>query len=372
MPRARIALALLAAIVGCSERPSPPPTPTTAPASRPVDPAEAIQRYEPRKGDEIIVAGRLFHTGTPVVTWLDDGGYDAYRVPRRFGPSAASDPRERFGVRYLDATNRASTRAATQPDFVAQNYALPSTRPLAPGEIDRVAAGHWPLDLLREKVDQLVLHYDAAGTSLACFRALHDDRFLSVHFLLDLDGTIYQTLDLQERAWHATISNDRSIGIEIANVGSYPLDAKQTPFETWYRKDAAGRTVIDVPPRAGGLASQRTRPTELRPARDEPIVGEIQGVAQKMYDLTPQQYDALAHLAAALHDIFPRLALDAPRDADGRVANHALPADEWGKFEGVLGHYHVQLDKSDPGPAFDWPRFLEAARSIDATTRPAR
>jgi N-acetyl-anhydromuramyl-L-alanine amidase AmpD len=37
--------------------------------------------------------------------------------------------------------------------------------------------------------------------------------------MLDLDGTIYQTLDLKERASHATIANSRSIGIEIANMG---------------------------------------------------------------------------------------------------------------------------------------------------------
>src|SRR5438045_2731546 len=34
----------------------------------------------PRRGDEIIVAGHLVHTGTPIVLWMDPGGYDAYRV----------------------------------------------------------------------------------------------------------------------------------------------------------------------------------------------------------------------------------------------------------------------------------------------------
>ena len=43
-----------------------------------------------RRGDEIIVAGQLFHTGTRVVTWMDPGGYDAYRVERRFSPWAES------------------------------------------------------------------------------------------------------------------------------------------------------------------------------------------------------------------------------------------------------------------------------------------
>ena len=39
--------------------------------------------------------------------------------------------------------------------------------------------------------------------------------------MLDLDGTIYQTLDLKEGAWHATDANGRSIGIEIANIGAF-------------------------------------------------------------------------------------------------------------------------------------------------------
>src|SRR5271156_7228514 len=40
----------------------------------------------PRTGDEIMVAGHYVHTGTPVVLWTDPGGYDAYRVERRFVP----------------------------------------------------------------------------------------------------------------------------------------------------------------------------------------------------------------------------------------------------------------------------------------------
>src|SRR5581483_12327960 len=58
---------LLAAGTGCRTFP-PPGTP------------------EPRKGDEIVVAGKFFHTGTRVVLWMDPGGYDAYRVERRFSP----------------------------------------------------------------------------------------------------------------------------------------------------------------------------------------------------------------------------------------------------------------------------------------------
>src|SRR5207247_8091020 len=38
----------------------------------------------PGRGDEIMVCGLLFHTGAPVILWTDPGGYDAYRVERRF------------------------------------------------------------------------------------------------------------------------------------------------------------------------------------------------------------------------------------------------------------------------------------------------
>ncbi len=40
----------------------------------------------PRQGTEIIVCGQPFDIGTPVVLWTDPGGYDAYRVERRFAP----------------------------------------------------------------------------------------------------------------------------------------------------------------------------------------------------------------------------------------------------------------------------------------------
>ena len=43
------------------------------------------------QGDEIVVAGKFVHTGTPVVLWMDAGGYDAYRVERRFSPFDESD-----------------------------------------------------------------------------------------------------------------------------------------------------------------------------------------------------------------------------------------------------------------------------------------
>jgi N-acetyl-anhydromuramyl-L-alanine amidase AmpD len=41
-----------------------------------------------------------------------------------------------------------------------------------------------------------------------------------------------------------------------------------------------------------------------------------------------------------------------------------LPAADFAAFQGVLGHYHVQANKNDPGPALDWDRFLTEARAV--------
>lgn len=220
--------------------------------------------------------------------------------------------------------------------------------------------GGWDLPLLQRTIDQFVLHYDVCGVSRQCFRVLHDMRGLSVHFMLDIDGTIYQTLDLKERAWHATISNDRSIGIEIANMGAYAADEKD-PFDRWYARDAAGRTVITVPQDLGD-GGIRTPGFVGFPARDEPVVGPIHGRTLTQYDLTPQQYDSLIKLTAALCTVFPRINPDAPRDAEGRVLTRQLSRPEWEAFAGILGHHHVQDNKVDPGPALQWDHVLSEVR----------
>ena len=98
--------------------------------------------------------------------------------------------------------------------------------------------------------------------------------------------------------------------------------------------------------------------------RHERLSGEIQGETFVQYDFTEEQYDSLAHLTATLARIFPRLTLDAPRSSDGGVRTDVLPGDEFERFRGILGHYHVSENKRDPGPAFDWERLLSAARSV--------
>jgi N-acetylmuramoyl-L-alanine amidase len=299
-----------------------------------------------RQGDEMVVCGQFVHTGAPVVTWLDPGGFDAYRVERRFASWPESDwDSSAKTVNELKTPNRFGLRKAG----------------LTADQIEQVRGGGWPLALLQQRVDQFVLHYDGCGTSRFCFNILHDHRDLSVHFLLDLDGTIYQTLDLKERAWHATTSNDRSIGIEIANVGAF-AEREKDPLAEWYRRDADGHLRIIVPLALGGGKHLRTPDFVGRPIREQIVVGEVQGKTLRQYDLTPQQYDSLVKLTAALCTVFPKIKCDYPRDGSGKLVSHQLPKEQLAAYQGVLGHYHVQSDKIDPGPALQWDRVIEGAR----------
>src|SRR5262245_8138944 len=100
----------------------------------------------PRKGDEIVVAGRFLHSGTPVVLWIDPGGYDAYRVERRFSPIDESDWE----------TSQAAVKTLTTPN----RYGL-RRNVLSAEEAERVRGGGWYLPVLQKVVDQFVIHFDA-------------------------------------------------------------------------------------------------------------------------------------------------------------------------------------------------------------------
>ncbi|MBX3389400.1 MAG: N-acetylmuramoyl-L-alanine amidase [Phycisphaeraceae bacterium] len=290
-----------------------------------------------RTGDEIVIAGRLIHTGAPVVLWTDPGGYDGYRTEKRFAPPATptgnkaqqAEPAARFDSRAKDS-------------------------PLA----ETTHGGNWSLNQLRGQIDQIVLHYDASGTSRQCFRTLHDVRGLSIHFMVDLDGTIYQTLDVKERAWHATKSNSRSIGIEIANIGAYPSESPV--LEKWYTRDERG-LYVTLPPEFGD-GGIRTPGFVARPRRSDFVRGEVHGQILVQADYTAQQYASLASLLAALHIALPEIPLESPRGPMSTTLSRCLTDEEWAEFKGVLGHSNIQRNKIDPGPALDWDFLLWLAR----------
>ncbi len=325
-------------VAACRTVEAPPPVvvndePVAAPIA--VRPSVAPDR----RGDEIVVCGRRVSIGAPVVLWTDVGGYDAYSTELHFPDEAPKD--KPVGLRYQPGRKLAKAVDSKETRL---------------GSLSGTSSC---FDDARRAIDMFVLHYDVCGTSRQCFKILQDRRQLSVHFMLDVDGTLYQTLDLSDTAWHARQANPRSVGVEIANIGAYkPGDAT---LDAWYSTDEHGpRLKLPEWMKTSGI---RTPGFIARPARAERVHGAIHGVEYEMHDLTPQQYDTLVKLAAALCTVFPRLEPDAPRDAAGKVRWDALSDEEFKAFHGILGHYHVTKDKQDPGPAFDWEPFLERVRA---------
>jgi N-acetylmuramoyl-L-alanine amidase len=85
-------------------------------------------------------------------------------------------------------------------------------------------------------VGLVVLHYTAMPTCAAALERLCDPAAeVSAHYLIDVDGTVLSLVDEAMRAWHAGAGdwggegdvNSRSIGIELANIGTTPFAEAQ-------------------------------------------------------------------------------------------------------------------------------------------------
>ena len=304
--------------------------------------------------DSLVACGLRFPTGTRVVGFLEAGGLNGYRVDAHGAGDAGERQRDPGdAVPAGLGANRYGNRAVAAP---------------AAGEesADSFRRGEdWTLEGLREQVTQVVLHYDGCGTSRRCFRVMHDERGLSCHLLVDVDGTVYQTLDLKERAWHAGgAANDRSVGIEIANVGAFPVNSPEAK-EAWarhYRPVSAfghqdGREAVVVRGEEVGRSEDVYVGLPRAGARTGPCQAEGELVMQ---DFTREQYRSLAKVVSALHDIFPKVKLVVP-DCDGGagVMTKMMGEEEKAKYEGILGHLHLQSYKIDPGPAMQWRSLLD-------------
>ena len=193
------------------------------------------------------------------------------------------------------------------------------------------------LSAVQSVVKKFVLHHDGVNSSQVCQNVLHNERGLSCHFLIDNDGTIYQTLDLALMGYHSAAFNSDSIGVEICNRG-----------------------ILDNPDYYANAAIKH-------PESDEYF---INGHKMKSFDFTQQQYEAFYMLAGALVKHLPNLALEYPRDP----AEPSKPA--WGTmgpvtaegdslpmpgFAGFCGHYHLTTRKWDPGP-FDFKKWIDKLR----------
>jgi len=80
-------------------------------------------------------------------------------------------------------------------------------------------------------VDRIILHHTGDDAASKTYSTLVK-RKLSVHYIIDRDGTIYYTVDEAKMAYHAEDWNSRSIGIEIVNTGHKDMEYTQSQYES--------------------------------------------------------------------------------------------------------------------------------------------
>ena len=179
----------------------------------------------------------------------------------------------------------------------------------------KTAEGHYTKMIGKEKreIKMFVNHWDVCLNSASCSRVLNaDGRQASIHLMVDNDGTIYQSLDLQNVAWHAggRSWNYASIGVEISN-------AYYTKYQSWYVRNGFGKRPL--------------------------VRGSVNGnQLEEHLDFYDIQKEAVRAIWECIHD-----GLGLPYEAPP-VDGLYQPARDC-EFEGFVHHYNLSSKKIDCG-----------------------
>ena len=166
------------------------------------------------------------------------------------------------------------------------------------------------------KPNHFVNHWDACLSAKSCASVLNK-RGISIHYLIDNDGTIYQMLDTQHGAWHAghKYGNRQGIGVEISN-------AYYTKYQETYVKRGFGERPIIEDAKVHG----RTL---------DPFTG-----------FYPVQLEALKALWKAVH-LACDIPLECPTNENGELITTVDRDCDKGRFDGFICHYHLTERKKD-------------------------
>ena len=167
----------------------------------------------------------------------------------------------------------------------------------------------------KRKINSFVNHWDVCLNSKSCVNVLNN-RGLSVHLVIDNDGTIYQLCDINHLCHHAGGKvNATSIGVEIANA-YYPK------YQKWYVKKGFGERPL--------------------------ITGETcHGSSMKDFmGFYPVQLQALQALWHSIHKGVG-IPLECPVDDDGNTLKTTNAKCARGTFKGFVSHYHITRKKID-------------------------
>jgi len=255
----------------------------------------------------IVICGKKVDIGTKVILWNDPDGLNAYGRSKN--------------VYYIEDRKTGKKKKEVVSGARFNSRSKISSQP--------------SLNKIRNIVTQFFLHHSGLYRAKDTFNVLHNQRGISCHFILDDDGTIYQTLDMRERAWHAGLNNTIAVGVEI-DSRAY---AKSLPkaYDKFHQK------------RFGVMPRNK----RLDRVNGDNILG---------YEYNDAQYNALINLGIGVKDIFPRLwespnkyLIDFPRDQNGDIIKSKLSNPT--KHIGFICHYNSSSSKRDP-IAFDHDRFL--------------
>jgi N-acetylmuramoyl-L-alanine amidase len=180
-------------------------------------------------------------------------------------------------------------------------------------------------------IDILLLHYTGMQSAQAALDRLCDPQAkVSAHYVVDEDGTTYQLVDEEFRAWHAGAAywggtkdiNAHSIGIEIVNPG-HEFGYRAFPLRQMESVLTLAKEVVE---RHGIAASRVLGHSDVAPLRKEDP-GELfdwRYLAENGVGLWPQpkpcawsDAEFLLKLNAYGYD------LEGPKDAEPAKVRHA-------------------------------------------------
>ncbi len=248
----------------------------------------------------IVVCGNFFDIGCRVILWNEPNGLNAYDVSTYH---VKTEDRKTGKIKTVVISGkRYSKRSIIDPNLVK----------------------------LQGMISQFFLHHSGLYHSKTTFNVLHKERGLSCHFILDDDGTLYQTLDIKEKAWHGGDCNTVSVGVEIdskAHAGRFP-----NAYDEYHQK------------------SNNVGPRNKR-------VDYVQNMKLVGYEYTEAQYETLIKLGIALSKIFPVIGsnLKFPTDSDGNIIKKKIPNAK--AHLGLICHYNQSENKNDP-ISFDHNRLV--------------
>jgi len=241
----------------------------------------------------IVVGGALYDIGVPVVKWFDPDGFDGYTTERIVHRT------------YNERADRHENRVVRGRRYGQRRRGIDSIR-------------------------QIVLHHtggDGDGAARV-YNTLFNDRRLSVHFVVDDDGRVFQFLDVVEKAWHAGKVNEVSVGIEC---NLFPLVDRKPNYYSGPRNDRTN----NVPHEVGRFEVHgKTYDAFVMPSKQVDSAARVcAGVWAGLYQQTGRPRFATAPLFP--HD---EVTGEIPRTNVSDVRGHV----------GMLGHYHVTARKIDP------------------------